>query len=164
MTRPTLLSASAAVGGLDQVGGGEVADPVPGVHRGDPECDEEVAFPGAGRPDQAGVLLRGDPFQAGEVVQGRGRDAGHGAVELVEGFDYRERGGLEAGAGVGGVPAGDLGLDQRAQQLFGCPPLGLRGAQQFRREDASRATQPNPGNRERRGGRNAAYTLTAYLA
>ena len=61
-------------------------------------------------------------------------DRGHGAVELVEGLDDRERRGLEPGAGVGGVPGGDLGLDQGAQQLLGCPPLGLRGAQQFRGE------------------------------
>ena len=46
----------AAVEGLDQVGGGEVADLVPGFDGGDAERDEQVALAGAGRPDQAQVL------------------------------------------------------------------------------------------------------------
>src|SRR5450755_1160443 len=58
----------AAVEGLGGVGGGEVADLVPGVHGGDAEGDQDVAFARAGRPDQAQVLFRGDPFQGGEVV------------------------------------------------------------------------------------------------
>ena len=70
----------------------------------------------------------------GEVVEGGRVDRGHGAVELVEGLDHGERRSLEPGAGVGGVPGGDLGLHQGAQQLLGCPPLGLRGAQQLRRQ------------------------------
>ena len=60
------------------------------------------------------------------------------AVELVEGLDDRERRGLEPGAGVGGVAGGDLGLDQGAQQLLGCPPLGLGGEHQLRGELAHR--------------------------
>ena len=128
----------AAVEGFDELGGGEVADSVPGAHGGDTERDQEVALAGAGRSDQGEVLPGGDPFQRGEVVQGGGRDAGHGAVELVEGLDHRERCGLEPGGGVGGVAGGDLGLDEGAQQFLGCPPLGLRGAQQFRGELAYR--------------------------
>ena len=46
----------AAVEGLDELGGGEVADPVPGVDGGVAEGDEQVALAGAGRPDQAQVL------------------------------------------------------------------------------------------------------------
>jgi hypothetical protein len=46
-------------------------------------------------------------------------------------FDQRKRRGLEAVAGVGGVTGGDFGLDQSAQQLLGCPALGLRGLQEF---------------------------------
>ena len=46
----------AAVEGLDQVGGGEVADPVSGVDGGVAEGDKQVALAGAGRPDQAEVL------------------------------------------------------------------------------------------------------------
>src|SRR6202044_1271649 len=38
-----------AVEGLGQVGGGVVADLVPGLHGGDAERDQQVAFPGAGR-------------------------------------------------------------------------------------------------------------------
>ena len=131
MTSADAVVGQPAVEGLDQVGGGEVADPVSGVDGGDAERDEQVALAGAGRADQAEVLRGGDPFQGGEVVQGRGRDAGHGAVELVEGLDQRERRGLEPGGGVGGVAGGDLGLDEGAQQLLRCPALGLGGAQQL---------------------------------
>ena len=48
----------AAVEGVDEVGGGEVADPVPGVDGGVAERDQDVALPGAGRADQAHVLRR----------------------------------------------------------------------------------------------------------
>ena len=54
----------AAVEGLDEFGGGEVADPVPGLDGGDAEGDEEVGLAGAGRADQAEVLRGADPFQA----------------------------------------------------------------------------------------------------
>ena len=66
----------APVEGLDQLGGGEVADPVPGLHGGDAERDEQVALAGARRSDQAKVLPGGDPFQAGEVVEGGRVDRG----------------------------------------------------------------------------------------
>ena len=79
-----------------------------------------------------------DPLEGGEVVEGRLRDRGHGEVELVEGLGDRERRGLEPGAGVGGVAGGDLGLDEGAQQLFGRPALGLRGAQHLGGESAHR--------------------------
>ena len=118
MVLPTELSAR-------QVGGGEVADLVPGLDGGDAECDEQVGLAGAGRPDQGEVLAGADPLQAGEVVQGGFRDRGHALVELFEGLGHRERRGLQAGAGVGGVTGGDLGLDQGAQQL-GCQ-LAHRG-------------------------------------
>jgi hypothetical protein len=36
------------------------------------EGDEQVALAGAGGPDQAQVLFRCDPFEAGQVVEGRG--------------------------------------------------------------------------------------------
>ena len=41
-----------------------------------------------------------------------------------------------AGAGVGLVAGGDLGLDQGAEELLGVPPLGLGGDQQFGGEPA----------------------------
>ena len=44
------------VEGLDEVGGGEVADLVPGVDGGDAERDQDVGLAGAGRADGAGVL------------------------------------------------------------------------------------------------------------
>ena len=62
----------AAVEGLDEVGGGEVADPVSGVDGGEAERDEQVALAGAGGSDQAEVLRGADPFQGGEVVEGGG--------------------------------------------------------------------------------------------
>jgi hypothetical protein len=39
----------AAVEGVDELGGGEVPDPVAGLDRGDTEGDQDVAFAGAGR-------------------------------------------------------------------------------------------------------------------
>ena len=55
MIRPTVVG-QAAVEGLGELGGGEVADLVPGLHGGDAEGDEQVALACAGRPDQAQVL------------------------------------------------------------------------------------------------------------
>src|SRR5262249_35908375 len=46
----------AAVEGLGELGGGEVADLVPGLHGGGAEGDEQVALACAGRADQAQVL------------------------------------------------------------------------------------------------------------
>ena len=64
----------AAVEGLGELGGGEVADLVPGLHGGGAEGDQQVALARAGRPDQAQVLPGGDPFQRGQVGDGGGRD------------------------------------------------------------------------------------------
>ena len=72
------------VEGLDELGGGEVADPVPGVDGGDAEGDQDVALAGAGRADQADVLGGPDPLERGQVVEGGRRDRGGGDVELVE--------------------------------------------------------------------------------
>src|SRR6266851_3723244 len=120
----------AAVEGLGQVGGGEVPDLVPGVDGGDAEGDQDVALARSGRPDQAQILPGGDPFQGGEVVQGRAGDGAGGPVELVECLGDGERRGFHPGPGVGRVAGGDLGVDQGPQQFFGRPPLGLRGDQQ----------------------------------
>ena len=68
---PDAVVGQAAVEGLGQVGGGEVADLVPGLDGGDAERDQQVALAGAGRADQAQVLPGGDPFQRGQVVEGR---------------------------------------------------------------------------------------------
>jgi len=59
-----------------------------------------------------------DPFQAGQVAERRGRDRGRGQIELGEGLGDREGGLVHAGAGVGLVAGGDLGVDERAQELF----------------------------------------------
>src|ERR1022692_4494934 len=53
----------APVEGLGQVSGGEIPDLVPGLDGGDAEGDQDVALAGAGRPDQADILLGGDPLQ-----------------------------------------------------------------------------------------------------
>lgn len=66
-----------AVEGLDQVGGvgvppacgGEVADFVPGVDRGDPEPDQGVWLSRAGWSDDHQIRLCSNPFQAGQVVE-----------------------------------------------------------------------------------------------
>ena len=49
---------------------------MPGLDRGDAERDQQVALAGTRRPEQAEILPRGDPFQRGQVVQGRARDRG----------------------------------------------------------------------------------------
>src|SRR5262249_51133190 len=120
----------ATVEGVGQVGGGEVPDLVPGVDGSDAEGDQDVALARSGRPDQAQILLCRDPPQGGEVIQGRTGDGAGGPVQLVEGLDDGERRYFHPGPGVGGVAGGDLGVDQGPQQLFGGPPLGLRGDQQ----------------------------------
>ena len=58
-------------------------------------------------------------------------DRRRGDVEALKSLGDRERGGLEAVGGVGGIAGGDLGLDQRAQDLFGCPALGLGDLEDF---------------------------------
>jgi hypothetical protein len=60
---PDAVVGEAAVEGVGQVGGGEVADLVPGADGGDAEGDQDMAFAGAGRADQAQVLPGGEPFQ-----------------------------------------------------------------------------------------------------
>gem|GEM_PF-4016325 len=60
------------VEGLDEVRGGEVADPVSGLDCGVAERDEEVGFAGAGGSDETHVLSGVDPLEAGQVVERRG--------------------------------------------------------------------------------------------
>jgi hypothetical protein len=62
---PDGVVGQAAVKNLGELGGGEVADFVPGLHGGDAERDEQVALAGAGRTDWAEVLAGADPFQGG---------------------------------------------------------------------------------------------------
>jgi cytochrome P450 len=126
------------VEGLDQISGGEVADPIARLNGRDPEGDQDVGLPGAGRPDQAGVLGCPDPLERGQVVERRLRDRGGCDVELGQRLGHRERGRAHPVAGVGGVPGGDLGLDEGAQELLRGPALGLRGDQQLRGELAHR--------------------------
>ena len=85
MTLADGVVGQSAVEGLDEFGGGEVADPVPGLDGGDAEGDEQVGLAGAGRSEQAEVLLGPDPLQGGEVVEGGLRDDGDGEVELGRG-------------------------------------------------------------------------------
>jgi hypothetical protein len=51
----------AAVEGLDEVGGREVADPEASGDGGMAEADEQLRLAGAGRTDQAEVLVGADP-------------------------------------------------------------------------------------------------------
>jgi hypothetical protein len=71
-------------------------------------------------------------LERGQVVERGARHRRRGEVELVQGLDHRERGAPHPGAGVRLVPAGDLGLDQCAQELLGVPAVGLCGDQQLR--------------------------------
>jgi len=63
---------------LGELGGGELADLVPGLHGGDAERDEQVALAGAGRADWAEVLAGADPFQRGQVGEGGLQDRRRG--------------------------------------------------------------------------------------
>ena len=80
---PDAVVGQAAVEGVGQVGGGEVADLVAGADGGDAQGDQDVALAGAGRADQAQVLGGGDPFQGGEVVQGGAGDGAGRAVQFL---------------------------------------------------------------------------------
>jgi hypothetical protein len=51
------------VQGLDQVGCGEVPDPVPGLGGGLAKGNQRMRLTRPGRDDQSQVLLRADPFQ-----------------------------------------------------------------------------------------------------
>jgi hypothetical protein len=158
---PTELSARAPVEGLDEFGGGEVADLVPGFDGRDAERDQDVGLARAGRPDQAGVLFAADPFQAGQVVEGGLGDRGRGDVKVLHALGDRESGLAHAGPGVGLIAGGDFGVDQGAQELFGVPPLGLRGDQQLGSQAAHRgqfqASEPGVevGGQRRRCGAHA---------
>ena len=122
-----------------------------------PDKQKGAVLTMAGRPDQAQILPGRDPFQRGEVGEGGLGDGGYAQVEFVQGLGHRERGGFEAGPGVGGVAGADLGFDQDAQQLLGCPPLGFRGEQQLGGEAAHRGQLEPPqalgevGGQRRRG-------------
>ena len=156
---PDAVVGQAAVEGVDQLGGGEVADSVAGVDRGVTQSDQHVAFAGAGGADQHRVLAGADPFQGGQVVEGGGRDRRGGDVELVEAFGDREVGGLVAGSGVGGVAAGDLGFDEGAQEVLWAPALGFGRDQQFGGDGShggqlqAAQTGDQVGGQRRRGGR-----------
>ena len=102
----------AAIERLDEVGGREVLDLVAGGDGGVAERDQGVGLARAGGADQGEVLLGRDPFQAGQVRPGRGRDRGRGQVELLNGLGDGEPSGFEPGALVGGVAGSDLPLDQ----------------------------------------------------
>ena len=55
----------AAVEGVDQFGGAEVADPASGGDGVVAQGDQQVTLAGAGRADQTKVLFGRDPFEAG---------------------------------------------------------------------------------------------------
>jgi len=128
----------AAVEGLDQLGGGQVAHAVAGFDRGVAGGDEQVGLAGAGGADQAQVLGCADPLESREVAHGGLGHRGRGDVEAVEGLDDGEAGLAVAAAPVGLVAGGDLGFDEGAQDLFGFPALGLGGLQDVRRDAAHR--------------------------
>ena len=129
MILPTVLSARPRR--FDEVGGGEVADLVPGVDRGGPESDEGVGLAGAGGADDRQVLLSAYPFQPREVVEYLGLDRGLSDVEGLQRLGHGERGGLESVHDVGGIPCRQFGFDQGAQHFLGRPTLGLGGDQDF---------------------------------
>jgi hypothetical protein len=68
-----------------------------------------------GRADQAEVLLGPDPLQASKVVEASLWNRRGLHLEAVQGLVDGEASALDAGAVVGVVAGGDLGLDECAQ-------------------------------------------------
>ena len=58
-----------AAGGFDEVGGGEVADLVPGVDRRGSQPDQDVGLTSACGADDRQILLCPNLFQARQVVE-----------------------------------------------------------------------------------------------
>ena len=103
------------------------------------EGDQQVALAGARRSDQTEVLRGPDPLETREVVEASlvaPTRLAH--VELLEGLGDRESAAVEPSGRVARVARGDLGFEQRAQELLGTPALGLGGDQQLRREVTNR--------------------------
>ena len=124
------------VQGLDELGGGEVADTAAGVDGVVSEGDEQVALARPGGSHETKILLGGDPLERHQVVERGTRDRRGVDVELVERLFDREGGGGQAASRVRRVARGDLGFDQGAQELLGAPALGLGHHQQFGSEAA----------------------------
>ena len=118
---------------LDELDGGEVADPVAGFDGGAAEGDEVVGLAGAGRSDEAQVVGAADPVEGDQVVVAGRRDGGLGEVELVECLVDGEAGGGHPVAAVRLVAGGDLQFDEDPQGLFGRPALGPGGEQHLGR-------------------------------
>ena len=91
--------------------------------------------------DQRGTRrdLPPDPLERGEIREGRLRHRALLDLELVEGLAHREGRDAQRGPLVGLVARGDLGLDQRTQQLLRSPALDLRRLQHLRCELPHRA-------------------------
>ncbi len=133
----------AAVEGFDELGGGQIADPMAGFDRGVAGGDEQMGLACAGGADQTQVLGCADPLESGEVVDGRLGHRGRGDVEAVEGLDHGEAGLAVAAPPVALVAGGDLRFDEGAQDLVWLPPLGLGGLQDLRCDPANgRQLQP----------------------
>ena len=128
----------AAVEGVDEVGGGEVADPVAGVDRGRAEREQQVAICRCRRGRSGTRSPRPGPIPGRRGSRTSPAAPRRRSGRIVEGLGDREPGLAAAGGGVGGVPGGDLGLDQGAQELLRAPPLRLRGDQQLGCESAHR--------------------------
>src|SRR5450830_520908 len=114
----------AAVEGLDEVSGDEVASPQSSCDRGKAESQEQMGLPRSGRPDQAEVLPGAHPLQAGQIVEGGPGDGGESQVEPFQGLAHGKGGFFQPTGSVGLVPGSDLGLYQGPQQLLGGPSLG----------------------------------------
>lgn len=105
----------ATVESFDQVGRGEVANPVTGGHGGMAQPHQQVGLPSARWADEANVLVGPDPLQGGQVVEGGLGDGGQVDLEPIEALDDWEAGQFELGRQVGLLPSRNLGLDQSAE-------------------------------------------------
>ncbi len=109
------------------VGGGEGHPMAPsgGLDR---QRDTQVRLAGAGWSEEDDVGGLGEEVELGEVGDGGPLDAGLGLeVEVVDGLDRREAGGLDAGLATVTVAGADLFGQDRGEVRLVVPALGAGG-------------------------------------
>ncbi len=107
---------------------GQGSGPSTRIHGGLAGAQVDGDGAGARGAHEHDVLGGLDPVERGEVLEGGPGHRGLGEDEVLEPAGHREARGLASSGLVGGITSRDLGLDERAQQLLGCPALDLRGS------------------------------------
>ena len=97
---PQTVVGQTGVEGLDAVGGGEVANPLPGVDRLVPDGDEQVGLPRPRRPTRHRFSLAAVRSSEARYSNGAVGTAEVSAVELLKGLWHREGAHVQAAQGV----------------------------------------------------------------